>query len=343
VGQGITDLGEPDPRKPPDNPHRLDPLLKDFLKTLEDQDDPTKRVYPANLTILRAMREIMDFTHEEFGLLNAHSVDLAIVGFYWLLRPGEYVYSARQEDKRTSPFYMRDVALTFNYNALQLNACTLTSLNDEQVRTTSSSSLHFSDQKNGVRGESISHCANSDPFFCPAKALARIVQRLLRYNAPPDSPLYKVWNPRKQQFVNVTSTHITRCLQHAAASVQHITGIPPKLLTCRSLRPGGATALLVAGVDLDVVQLLGRWLSDAVLRYLRVQAATRTLSQSMLHAGSYTFAPDVLSTAHKAVGKRGTVSTSLHLPRETPRNIREAMEHLELSDDLPPEAAQNSA
>ena len=64
-----------------------------------------------------------------------------------------------------------------------------------------------------------------------------------------------------------------------------------KLYTTRGLRPGGATALLCAGVDPDLIQLLGRWLSDAMFRYLRVQAATKRLSQLMLEHGTYTFAP----------------------------------------------------
>jgi hypothetical protein len=84
---------------------------------------------------------------------------------------------------------------------------------------------------------------------------------------------------------------------------QHLTGIEPSLLSARSLRPGGATALLYTGIDTDVIQLLGRWKSDAMLRYLRVAALAHTsnLSQQMLTAGTYTFAPTTYTASARPV------------------------------------------
>ena len=63
------------------------------------------------------------------------------------------------------------------------------------------------------------------------------------------------------------------------------------------MRPGGATALLCAGIDKDAIQLLGRWKSDAMLRYLRIQAASIQFNyaQQMLESGSYTFHPQALA------------------------------------------------
>ena len=50
------------------------------------------------------------------------------------------------------------------------------------------------------------------------------------------------------------------------------------------IRPGGATALLCANIDKQSIQLLGRWKSDAMLRYLHVHAmnANSRFAQSML-------------------------------------------------------------
>ena len=172
-----------------------------------------------------------------------------------------------------SPFLLREINLTINHR-IYADVTTLT-LNDEQVQACNVWTLYFSDQKNGVRGENISHCANTDPFYCPAKALARIVQRLRLHNAPPDTPTYRFWNPYKSGGrENIKIRNITYALRWAAQSVEDRTGVPFSLLSCRSLRPGGATALLVAGVDVDAIQLLGHWLSDTVLRYLRFQATS---------------------------------------------------------------------
>ena len=59
----------------------------------------------------------------------------------------------------------------------------------------------------------------------------------------------------------------------------------------KGLRPGSATSLLCAGVDSDAARVLGRWRSDAMLTYLRVQvsAVTNHYSQRMLQHGFYTF------------------------------------------------------
>ena len=113
---------------------------------------------------------------------------------------------------------------------------------------------------------------------------------------------------------------MTNALRHAARIVQPLTGIDPNLLSTRSLRPGGATALLCAGVDKDHIQLLGRWQSDAMLRYLRIQAATSRLSQRMLAHGRYSFAPGTFDQAHA-------------LPQEAPPAIRALLAHSELCAD----------
>jgi hypothetical protein len=57
--------------------------------------------------------------------------------------------------------------------------------------------------------------------------------------------------------------------------------------------PWGATALLRAGIDSDVIKLLGQWKSNAMFRYLRIQAHIHqdNISQQMLDHGFYTFAP----------------------------------------------------
>jgi hypothetical protein len=75
--------------------------------------------------------------------------------------------------------------------------------------------------------------------------------------------------------------------------VQHVTGIPPERIEAYSLRSGGATALLCANIDEHVIQLLGRWKSDAMFRYLRTMAmpVTNHTSKAMLEHGHYTFAP----------------------------------------------------
>ena len=251
--------------------------------------------------------------HPSWGALNAHVVDLAIVAFFFLLRPGEYCYTG-EKDTRSSPFLFQDIYLTIGGKVYCGPTAPLNDQND--VSRITYAVLQFRDQKNAVRGEQVGHAATSDPFYCPAKALGRICLRLLQSNAAADTPIYRVrangaWHTAK-------SLHISRALKHSANLLYPITGISSHLLSARSLRPGGATALLCAGIDSDSIALLGRWKSDAMLRYLRVQAAShvRNFAQSMVDHGSYTFAP----TAFQAGG----------LPQQAPPSVAALLAHDEL-------------
>jgi hypothetical protein len=294
VGQGIAALGVPDPRKEAPGSDRNHPLLTSYLKALEDADDPSTRAYPANITIVQHLPEVLDTAHPQHGRANLHTIDLCVVGFFWLLRPAEYLYSAAQG--RSQAFRLQDVC--FQADGRLLPAADA-SLNDLDVSRITRATLTFNDQKNAVRGEQISHAATQHPLLCPCKALARICAHLRAYGAAPATPLYTYYD-NLGQVHHAQPQFVTNALRHAANSLQATTGIPAALLSARSLRPGGATALLCAGVDADVIQLLGRWKSDAMLRYLRVAATanTRNFAQTMLNAGAYTFAPNTYDEAH---------------------------------------------
>ena len=99
------------------------------------------------------------------------------------------------------------------------------------------------------------------------------------------------------KWIPAKSAHVTNALHHAARQHKTRTGILADKITATSLRPGSATALLCANVGTEAIVLLGRWKSDAMFRYLRVQAATANFSQQMLDAGNFTFTPSVFKRA----------------------------------------------
>ena len=92
----------------------------------------------------------------------------------------------------------------------------------------------------------------------------------------------------------ITPSDITDQLRMAArANNYHTTGIHADHISARSLRAGGAMALLCGNVDFDVIKLLGRWHSDAMLRYLHVQAQPiiQQLAIKMFNKGAHSFTP----------------------------------------------------
>ena len=128
-------------------------------------------------------------------------------------------------------------------------------------------------------------------------------------------------HPNHRKWYSVKPANVTNALRHAANTLTDITGIDSSLLSARSLRPGGATALLCAGVDSDAIQLLGRWKSDAMFRYLCIQAANlqTNFAQLMLDHGRYTFHPQ----QYQAGG----------LPHQAPLAVAALLAHDELYED----------
>ena len=310
VAKGFSQLDRPDPRDRYVGNQSIGrhPLLADFLKALRDEDSPQDRAHPVNTTILRGLQTALNQREPKYGYQHATLRDLAIVAFYWLLRPGEYLYSPDADTKRSTPFLLRDIHFTIDGKVHPATTAPLNDVND--VNRISFATLTFTDQKNAVKGEQIGHRNTDDPLLCPCKALGRIVFYLRQYNAPADTPLYRHFNPANSRWYNLKPAMMTLGLRFAAKAVQHLTGIDPVLISARSLRPGGATALFCANVDSDAVKLIGRWRSDAMLRYLRVQAhvISHDYANRMLQAGDFTFAP-------------GQDSTNFPVPEQAPAAV----------------------
>jgi hypothetical protein len=70
-------------------------------------------------------------------------------------------------------------------------------------------------------------------------------------------------------------------------------GLDPSEIDARSLRVSGAMALLCAHVDTDMIKLIGCWRSEAMLRYLHIQAAPvmQNFASMMLAGGHYSLLP----------------------------------------------------
>ena len=313
VAEGITHLGEPDPRKPPLST-KFYPLLDSFFKALRNEDDPQTRAYPANILFIEALVDCLDTSHPVWGETNQHIIDLVIVAYFWLLRPGEYCQGG-DPGSRSTPFRLESIHLHHGSKILHASSAPLNDL--KRLDRLTCASLTFDDQKNATKGETVGHTSNTHALLNPARALGRIAIRLRLQRAGPKTPLYLLTHPTTPgSHYSVRTQAITNALRHSASHLYPKLQVDPSLLSARSLRPGGATALLVAGVSTDKIQLLGRWKSDAMFRYLRIQASIGALSQTMLDSGRYTFSPAAFSSGA--------------LPEDTPPDISSLLSHEEL-------------
>ena len=88
------------------------------------------------------------------------------------------------------------------------------------------------------------------------------------------------------------------------------------MITAQSLRSGGATALMCANIDTRVIQLLGRWQSDAMLTYLRTQAFNNhgNFSTKMLSGGTFGFSIGSTPAAQDAFNADNDYRLPIGLP-----------------------------
>jgi hypothetical protein len=162
-----------------------------------------------------------------------------------------------------------------------------------------SASLTFTTQKNGVPNEVVKLGRSGDPYCCPTLVIIRRVLHLRSNNAPPHTPLARVFLA-SGTTASVKPADITSLLRSAVRFLGFGLGFTAQEVSARSLRAGGAMALLVSKkVDTDIIQLLGRWRSDEMLRYLHLTAEPimHNFAQQMLNA-DYTLSPHQLVPMH---------------------------------------------
>jgi hypothetical protein len=278
VAQAFTRLGAPDPRFNAFG--QLDTRLTALYTAWRNEDPPPRRVKPIPIQILHHAHQRA--THA--GTPGSTTIiDLAWLGFFFLLRPGEYCAC-----RTSTPLRLLDIKLLQGTQCIPHLTCPIAAL---QLATFVS--LTFDTQKNRTRGEVIAHGRSGHPTACPVATIIRRITHLRTHNAPATMPLHSYWAGTR--WIAVTPDLITATLRLSAAHLGPTLGFTPIDINARALRAGGAMALLCARIDPNLIQMVGRWRSNAMFRYLHLQAypLIQDLSQRMLTGGTFALLPDV--------------------------------------------------
>lgn len=288
VGQTFLRVGERDPRISP-HTGAIDFRLARQAAGWTKKDPPPSRVRPAPITLVTFLLDVAHTTPAT-SPINLAVADIVCLAFFFLLRPGEYTGTTNDD----AAFRLEDVRLHLGQRRLDL-----TLASDVEIKSATWVSLYFTTQKNQRKGDSISLGRTSHPLCCPVQAAIRFVLRHRRHFHRHGQPV----QPRTKlaQYYDVNNTShairaedVTKALRFAATACQHSTGIAPADISARSLRAGGAMALLVGRVDTDTIKLLGRWHSDAMMRYLHQDSigVMQKLAKLMYNHGRYDFLPE---------------------------------------------------
>jgi hypothetical protein len=278
-GQTLATLGCNDPRLLPSG--KLDLRLSRQHKAYSKQDPPPRRVKPIPLPIIAHAAHLCYLANHPQTQAVA---DMLLLGFFFLLRPGEYAWT---ENPEAAPFRLCDVHLI--RGTQRLNPYTAT---ETELRSVTAVALEFAHQKNGVRGELVGLNRSGDPRWCPVLAAINRVLHLRLHGAPAHTPIYSYYH--QGTWHSITASLLMQQLRSAACALGAASGIAATDVSVRSLSSSGTMALLCAVVDTDIIRLLGRWRSDEMLRYLHVQALPilAPLASQMVQHGNYTLIPN---------------------------------------------------
>ena len=277
VGQTYAGMGAPDPRL--DRHGQLDLRLAALYHAWKRMDDPPTRVKPLPLAVVA---HVWATAHRDATPRALATAECLVIGFYFLLRPGEYLGTPRG-----TQFLLRDVKFWIGSRALSPSAC-----RDDELLAATFVALTFNRQKNGVRNETVGHGRSGHPHLCPVHSAATRVIALRRDGATADTPLNAVRPSAAAPFVYISPPDVTARIRNALL-LHPDPAYTTNDVSVRSTRAGGAMALLCAGIDSDRIRLLGRWRSDEMYRYLHVQAqpVMTGLSAAMLRGGSFRLTP----------------------------------------------------
>jgi hypothetical protein len=223
---------------------------------------------------------------------------LQTMAYFWCMRSCEY--SDVQGERRTKILCVRNTRFFDKYN--RDISTDYPKLPSQAVTV----SLTFEIQKKDVRNDAISHQRSGDTLdegeMCPVRAAVAIVLRIVEYKFSSDKigdvPINYVQFDGKG-FTIPSSMILTR-IRQAVYSLGHaVLGLSPEEVGTHSNRSGGAMGMFLAGTPVYTIMLMGRWSSDAFMRYIRKQVLSLShgIAAKMLTYEQFYTVPDFVHTA----------------------------------------------
>jgi len=256
VAQTLVLAGYPDPRRT-GGATALDLPFSRLLASYKTQDPaPRPQLALPVMTVARAAGY-----HTARNAITSTTADLVTIAFFYLLRVGEYTMPQPHSRTRTVQSRVQDVTFRRYDGTVIPNSAPVA-----QLLQAASSTLWMDNQKNGQRGATILHTAVTS-WFCPVKALARRVSKVIGAGGRPETPLSYV-----RPGVHIFPKDITTLVKFAAAETNFVEkGYALDRIGTHSLRASGAMSLKLQGVEDSTIMKIGRWTGLTFLTYIHAQ------------------------------------------------------------------------
>ena len=248
--------------------------------------------------------------------------ELYHLGFYFAMRSCENLLVSGKP-RRTRPLELQDFRFFLRNRLLPLN--------DPHLTEADAVSIIFRFQKKAERDDIVTQCKSGNKSWCPVRAAGRIIRRLLGAGARYDTKIFMYFDESSSKLKPVKAGWARSHLREFISSIDHNGyGLHPSLIGLHSLRSSSAMQMYLNGIPTSLIMLMGRWSSDAVLRYIRkqVKELSHDVSAKMINRSSWYTVPDAnmqlddprahtpaSDVAQMGMGKLGSVVSraALHL------------------------------
>lgn len=192
---------------------------------------------------------------------------------------------ADAKEQRTDPIRKEDIVFIKNHRILPHSSSNL--------QDADSVSINFNIQKNEVRDDTVTQSKTGDARHCPVKAAARIIRRMQADGLGEKDFIYTYKNSKGARR-HLGSAYALKQLRKFIASIDHAGyGLDPEDIGLHSIRASSAMGMYLNQVPVYTIMLVGRWSSDAFLRYIRkqVEQFSAGVSKAMIQNPVYHHVP----------------------------------------------------
>jgi hypothetical protein len=267
VAQAFKLANRADPRLDEDSNVAL--ILQRQLRAYSINDKPEKQQVAITGSVLRKLVQLA------ISAADKAMSELFTGAFFFAMRSCEYLKVSGP--RKTKTLCIRNIRFFKGHRLIPHD--------HRNLHSADTVSITFEAQKRDTKNDTITQHRTSDPTLCPVKIWAKIIKRLLKYpSTTPDTTVNTFLSPNGK-FIQFTGQQLLKRLRLAAETFgADILGFTPDQLGLHSARSGAAMAMYLSGVPVFTIMLLGRWSSDAFLRYIRKQVKefSSGISQKMI-------------------------------------------------------------
>lgn len=268
VASSFRDNDRPNPTRDEDG--ELGRLLSRLFRAFRNGDPNPKQQKALPLGVLREMAKLQ-VTETQRAL-----VQLAIGAYMFAMRSCEYLKVPQAEKRRTAILKLRNIRFFKSGRLLEHG--------DPLLEYADCVSITFEFQKKDERNDTVTQICSYDELLCPVRQWASLVRRIRGYpGATADTSVSAVW--RNDRIEYVASKELVNALRAAAVAVgEEKLGFAKEDIGTHSIRSGAAMSMFLGECPVYVIMMIGRWSSDAFLRYIRkqVEQFSHNVSRRML-------------------------------------------------------------